>query len=237
MTGNCRVPRASNSSSAPSSARTLRDRNGIWCLPRNSLVRKQLVQPGCQYTLIGSSDGAVELVMILTVVVGRTLTLPLTRNNQSGRRGRRLCACASAIEPKLPAAVPPDRRGATFARACGCRRACAGLPSAGFGAKQPARNKPSWRARVCAAQRCASKSITQRNEAAHKRATTTQQSLRLNWHLSTPGLPWDATRYGIVTFAGGKLGRAAPRSALVVASMRRSAGVRLHSLCPVALPD
>jgi hypothetical protein len=33
----------------------LREMNGIWCLPRNSFVRKQLVQPGCQYTLMGSS--------------------------------------------------------------------------------------------------------------------------------------------------------------------------------------
>ena len=85
MTGNCRVPSANNSSSAPSSVRTLRERNGIWCLPRNSLVRKQLVQPGCQYTLIGSPAGTVGPVMIGTVVAAGTLTLPLTRNNQPQR--------------------------------------------------------------------------------------------------------------------------------------------------------
>src|SRR5262245_24260829 len=85
MTGNWRVPRASNSSNAPSSVRTLRERNGIWCLPRNSLVRKQLVHPGCQYTLIGSPDGAAELVIIHSVADAQTLTLPLARNNQAAK--------------------------------------------------------------------------------------------------------------------------------------------------------
>jgi len=64
-------------------------------------VRRQLVQPGCQYTLIGSPAGTVGPVMIVTVVADETLTLPPTRNNRAS-------PCAGAIKPRL---LSPPRNG------------------------------------------------------------------------------------------------------------------------------
>ena len=75
ITGSCRVPSASNSSSAPASVRMLRETNGILCLPRNSLVRRQLVQPGCQYTLMGSAGASAIGWRFLTIGLASLLRL------------------------------------------------------------------------------------------------------------------------------------------------------------------
>src|SRR6266480_7790620 len=64
--GTERMPSVSSSPKAFLSSSTLTDTKGTPCLLRNSFIRRQLVQPGCQYALIteASADDCVMGVLL-----------------------------------------------------------------------------------------------------------------------------------------------------------------------------
>src|SRR5262245_58197075 len=101
MTGSWRVPSANSSSSAPASVRMLREMNGIWCLPRNSLVRRQLVQPGCQYTLIGSSEDVFVMSYALASLPQRYNALH-ARHRPAAARTFGACSCCLSSALRSP---------------------------------------------------------------------------------------------------------------------------------------